>query len=415
MMAGGLMGRLLYEGRQDATYLHKVPLVRWREDFRYTLSMHHLLPVRLAAETGVLLHFKYLSDLPAKAAVEAERKQYGHGGKRYTSLNELFERDAALSLRCDLSERFRDTGQLVGRGLMRSSPALDALAAATVPGAPLLPGWPAPIPTMIEVEVGPMRITALIPVRDDRARLWRSLAAVAAQGHPPDRVLVVDLASADGTRDWLRTRWPAVEHLLLARPDLSAGELLDAALARIDADLVAFLAPGDAWPADALARLAKAATTGEPGLLLPCERLTSAATTAARRARSRSRSWGRRRAAAIIPLLPGRAAARVVPGRGHPGRRGAGPPRGATRVAAGRGARYPGRGTGRRHRDGGHAGRLGRPAARRGRRRLGRRVTGHPRRPGRRRPPGRAPEPARPRRGAGRPRPPGRGLHARRP
>ncbi|HEX8375073.1 MAG TPA: glycosyltransferase family 2 protein, partial [Geminicoccaceae bacterium] len=146
MVAGGLMGRLLYEGRQDATYLHKVPLVRWREDFRYTLSMHHLLPVRLAAETGVLLHFKYLSDLPAKAAVEAERKQYGHGGKRYASLNELFERDAALSLRCELSERFRDTGQLVGRGLMRSSPALDALAVATVAGAPLLPGWPAPIP-----------------------------------------------------------------------------------------------------------------------------------------------------------------------------------------------------------------------------------------------------------------------------
>lgn len=48
---------------------------------------------------------------------------------------------------------------------------------------------------------------------------------------------------------------------------------LDAALARIDADLVAFLGPGDAWPVDALARFAKAAEGGASSLLLPCERL----------------------------------------------------------------------------------------------------------------------------------------------
>ena len=143
MVVGGLMGRLLYAGRQDATYLHKVPLVRWRPDFRYTLSMHHLYPVRLAAEAGVLLHFKYLDDLPGKAAVEAGRKQYGHGGKRYTALNDLFGRDPALSLAGEPSERFRDTGQLVDLGLMRSSAALDALAG-EVPASDRLPGWPPP-------------------------------------------------------------------------------------------------------------------------------------------------------------------------------------------------------------------------------------------------------------------------------
>lgn len=144
-VVGGLMGRLLYEGRQDATYLHKVPLVRWREDMRYTLSMHHLRPVRLAAETGALLHFKYLSDLPGKATVEAERKQYGHGGRRYTALRDVFERDAGLNLACDLSERFRGTGQLVELGLMRTSAGLDA-AAAEVADRHLL-GWPYPTST----------------------------------------------------------------------------------------------------------------------------------------------------------------------------------------------------------------------------------------------------------------------------
>ena len=129
MVVGGPMARLLYAGRQDATYLHKVPLVRWRPDLRYTLSMHHLYPVRLAAETGVLLHFKFLGDLPAKAAGEAVRKEYGRGGRRYTALNSLFAQDPGLSLVCKLSERLRGTEQLARLGHLHSSPPLDAFAA----------------------------------------------------------------------------------------------------------------------------------------------------------------------------------------------------------------------------------------------------------------------------------------------
>ncbi len=90
-----------------------------------------------------LLHFKYLSDLPEKAAVEASRKQYAQGGRRYTALKGLFDRDASLSLACALSERFEDTAQLVRLGLVRSSPELDELAAtAAAGGGGLLPGWP---------------------------------------------------------------------------------------------------------------------------------------------------------------------------------------------------------------------------------------------------------------------------------
>lgn len=98
-------------------------------------------------------------------------------------------------------------------------------------------------------------VAVVLFARDDRARLWRGLAAVAAQTERPARVLVVDQASADGTRDWLRLRWPEVDHVALPRADVRPGAVLDAALARIDTGLTAFLDPGDAWPRDALARL----------------------------------------------------------------------------------------------------------------------------------------------------------------
>jgi hypothetical protein len=144
----------------------------------------------------------------------------------------------------------------------------------------------------------------MIEVERDRCGSRRSspsatTAPASGAASPPSRPKVTRRTACSWSTSPRRTargtgcaqRWPAVEHLLLARPDLSAGELLDAALARIDADLVAFLAPGDAWPVDALARLAKAATTGEPCLLLPCERL------------SRGRDDGRPPRAEPVPIV----------------------------------------------------------------------------------------------------------------
>jgi hypothetical protein len=141
LVAGGLISRFLYDYRQDGVFLHKVPLVRWQEGLRYTSSTHALHPVPLAAETGVLLHFKFLADFIERARVEAERKQYWQGAKRYAEFNRRFEAGPAVDFRCGVTERYQSTAQLVGLGLMTSSPALDALAAAAVPA---LPGSPCP-------------------------------------------------------------------------------------------------------------------------------------------------------------------------------------------------------------------------------------------------------------------------------
>jgi hypothetical protein len=120
-----------------------------------------------------------------------------------------------------------------------------------------------------------MQLSVILPTRDQRPALARSLASLAAQSTPPARILVLDQASADGTRDWLRTRWPAIDLLRLPRADLSPAAVLDSALEHIDSDAVAFLTPGDQWPSNGLATLAAAlaARPEEPAVMLPCERL----------------------------------------------------------------------------------------------------------------------------------------------
>ena len=140
MVVGGLVARYLYDRKQDGVFLHKVPLVRWREDLHYGSSTHTLGPVPLAAETGVLLHFKYMADFIDRARIESERKQYWQGAKRYTEFDRRFARTGVIDFRCDVTERFTSTDQLVALGLMRSSPALDALAA-PLGDQPPLPGW----------------------------------------------------------------------------------------------------------------------------------------------------------------------------------------------------------------------------------------------------------------------------------
>lgn len=141
MVVGGLISRFLYDRKQDGVFLHKVPLVRWREGLHYTGSTHTLFPVPVAAETGVLLHLKWMADFVDRAKIESQRKQYWQGAKRYTEFTRRFEASPTIDFRCELTERFTSTTQLVELGLMRSSPALEALVAALPPGE-RLPGWP---------------------------------------------------------------------------------------------------------------------------------------------------------------------------------------------------------------------------------------------------------------------------------
>jgi tetratricopeptide (TPR) repeat protein len=141
MVAGGLVSRFFYDRKQEGVYLHKIPLVRWQEGLHYTSSTHALFPVKLAGETAALLHLKYMADFIDRARIESQRRQYWQGAKRYTVFNRRLEASPAIDFRCELTERFTSTGQLLRLGLIRSSPEFDALARTLDPGM-RLPGWP---------------------------------------------------------------------------------------------------------------------------------------------------------------------------------------------------------------------------------------------------------------------------------
>lgn len=106
-----------------------------------------------------------------------------------------------------------------------------------------------------------MYITAIIVTYNRKALLERCLLAIAKQSRAPDRVLIVDNASTDGTRKWLRdwlpTNLPQSELLELPENRGGAGGFsagLRAATAE-GADWV-WMMDDDAMPAsDALQRL----------------------------------------------------------------------------------------------------------------------------------------------------------------
>jgi hypothetical protein len=62
-------------------------------------------------------------------------------GRYYTVFNQRLEASPTIDFRCALTERFTATSQLVELGLIRSSAALDRLAAGPE-HRERLPGWP---------------------------------------------------------------------------------------------------------------------------------------------------------------------------------------------------------------------------------------------------------------------------------
>jgi GT2 family glycosyltransferase len=65
----------------------------------------------------------------------------------------------------------------------------------------------------------PADIDVAIVAHDNREALPATLASLADAGCPPDRIMVVDVASRDGTGDWLGRDWPRVRVRRLDRND----------------------------------------------------------------------------------------------------------------------------------------------------------------------------------------------------
>lgn len=123
---GGVRDRVFFASRPErAPTLNKVPLVHWRRGYAYVTSTHHMLPRRLnrvfAAQgadqpSGVLLHTKFLNTIGEKSAEELNRQQHFENSSLYTTYYQSLIDDPDLWY--DGSVRYKNTGQLVGLGLM---------------------------------------------------------------------------------------------------------------------------------------------------------------------------------------------------------------------------------------------------------------------------------------------------------
>ena len=103
--------------------LTKVPLVRWDAQSQYLNVNHFVSPKRVAAESGVLLHFKFLQDFHARAEREAARGEYYDGAIEFRRYAARLRVDPRVTFRYEGSARFETSDQLVELGLMDDTPA----------------------------------------------------------------------------------------------------------------------------------------------------------------------------------------------------------------------------------------------------------------------------------------------------
>lgn len=96
---GGVRGRVYFpDNLWKGPALNKTPLVRWQRHYAFLKSAHELWPASVnggapvpGVPHGVLLHFKFLSDLTEKLAAEAVRQQHTGEYDAYSQNGRLAE------------------------------------------------------------------------------------------------------------------------------------------------------------------------------------------------------------------------------------------------------------------------------------------------------------------------------------
>lgn len=118
---GGARKRLFFqrEGlRGKPPVLRKIPLVRWREEFRFEASTHRLQSVRMADVSGALLHFKLFSDLSTQVQQEIRRQEHWDDAAQYEAYGLTLEADPQLNPMYEGTMRYRNSLHLVELGFL---------------------------------------------------------------------------------------------------------------------------------------------------------------------------------------------------------------------------------------------------------------------------------------------------------
>lgn len=110
----------------------KIPLIFARPG-RSWVSNHRTTPLELAPVTTALLHFKLLGGFAERARIEAARGEHWGGGSEYARYHVLLQTNGNPDFHYDGTRRYRTSADLMRDGIIRTMPALEALAASVAP------------------------------------------------------------------------------------------------------------------------------------------------------------------------------------------------------------------------------------------------------------------------------------------
>ena len=122
-VSGGVRTRLFWNNRHALNMPHlsmqKAPLVKWSSEFRYLSSTHEMTPCKVSAETGALLHFKFLPDFHARALEEVQRQQHYEGAREYMIYAERLQDPENRSFAFEGSVQYESVDTLIKLGLIK--------------------------------------------------------------------------------------------------------------------------------------------------------------------------------------------------------------------------------------------------------------------------------------------------------
>ena len=107
---------LLWNG---PTTLQKIPLVKPAADFRFNAGAHTTTPVRLARQSAVLLHYKFLADFHARVAKAIAEGEHYRGGAQYMWYRSKIEASGSSALTYPGTMLLKGSASLAGQGLFR--------------------------------------------------------------------------------------------------------------------------------------------------------------------------------------------------------------------------------------------------------------------------------------------------------
>jgi hypothetical protein len=113
--------------------LTKVPLFRYGPGVFAARGMHAMDGVRLSSLRGAVLHFKYLQDFNRRVIEEAARGEHEGNAAAYRKYAARVLEQDDVNCHFEGSQRFVDSHQLVGLGLMSEPDALRTFIAARAP------------------------------------------------------------------------------------------------------------------------------------------------------------------------------------------------------------------------------------------------------------------------------------------